>query len=222
MKKKILTLGLVAVLSAAAAISGTLAYFTDKEVKTNKFTVGNVNIELKEEHWDPNEATHVYPGQVLEKDPVVTNIGSNDCYVRVEVTNLKQFKGEGTIVYIAREKVGDDIVEHKGKLGANWVYDEAGSYPKKVGSNEEEDCAYFYYTKPLKPNEKTTALFDAIEMPTGLTNRPTPSDAEHNNAESIVITAWAAQAEGINWKWDAKNPDISGLKAWFKACFKKN
>lgn len=31
MKKKILTLGLVAVLSAAAAISGTLAYFTDKE-----------------------------------------------------------------------------------------------------------------------------------------------------------------------------------------------
>ena len=59
-------------------------------------------------------------------------------------------------------------------------------------------------------------------MPTGLTNRPTPSDAEHNNAESIVITAWAAQAEGIDWKWDAKNPDISGLKEWFEACFKKN
>lgn len=216
MKKKILTLGLVAVLSAAAAISGTLAYFTDKEEKTNKFTVGNVNIELKEEHWDPNKATHVYPGQVLEKDPVVTNIGSNDCYVRVEVTNLKQFGTEGDIVYISTEKNAEKTVDVKGKLGANWVFDADASY--KNG----EDSAYFYYTEPLKPNENTTALFEKIKMPTGLTNRPTPSDAEHNNAESIVITAWAAQAEGIDWKWDAKNPDISGLKAWFEACFKKN
>ena len=216
MKKKILTLGLVAVLSAAAAISGTLAYFTDKEEKTNKFTVGNVNIELKEEHWDPNKATHVYPGQVLEKDPVVTNIGSNECYVRVEVTNLKQFGTEGDIVYISTEKNAEKTVDVEGKLGANWVFDADASY--KNG----EDSAYFYYTEPLKPNENTTALFEKIKMPTGLTNRPTPSDAEHNNAESIVITAWAAQAEGIDWKWDAKNPDIFGLKAWFEACFKKN
>jgi len=216
MKKKILTLGLVAVLSAAAAISGTLAYFTDKEEKTNKFTVGNVNIELKEDHWDPNKATHVYPGQVLEKDPVVTNIGSNECYVRVEVTNLKQFGTEGDIVYISTEKNAEKTVDVEGKLGANWVFDADASY--KNG----EDSAYFYYTEPLKPNEKTTALFEKIKMPTGLTNRPTPSDAEHNNAESIVITAWAAQAEGIDWKWDAKKPDISGLKAWFEACFKNN
>lgn len=216
MKKKILTLGLVAVLSAAAAISGTLAYFTDKEEKTNKFTVGNVNIELKEDHWDPDKATHVYPGQVLEKDPVVTNIGSNECYVRVEVTNLKQFGTEGDIVYISTEKNAEKTVDIEGKLGANWVFDADASY--KNG----EDSAYFYYTKPLKPNENTTALFEKIKMPTGLTNRPTPSDAEHNNAESIVITAWAAQAEGIDWKWDAKNPDISGLKKWFEACFKKN
>lgn len=216
MKKKILTLGLVAVLSAAAAISGTLAYFTDKEEKTNKFTVGNVNIELKEDHWDPDKATHVYPGQVLEKDPVVTNIGSNECYVRVEVTNLKQFGTEGDIVYISTEKNAEKTVDIEGKLGANWVFDADASY--KNG----EDSAYFYYTEPLKPNENTTALFEKIKMPTGLTNRPTPSDAEHNNAESIVITAWAAQAEGIDWKWDAKKQDISGLKAWFEACFKKN
>jgi len=215
MKKQILTLGLVAVLSAAAAISGTLAYFTDKEVKTNKFTVGNVDIDLKEEHWDPDKATHVYPGQVLEKDPVVTNIGSNDCYVRVEVTNLKQFGTEGDIVYISTEKKDGKTVDVEGKLGANWVFDADASYKK-------EDSAYFYYTKPLKPNEKTTALFEKIKLPTGLTNRPTPSDAQPNNAESIVITAWAAQAEGIDWTWDATSQNISGLKAWFEACFKKN
>lgn len=211
MKKKILTLGLVAALSATAAISGTLAYFTDNDEKTNTFTVGNVDIELKEDHWKPENATHVYPGQVLDKDPVVTNVGSNDCYVRVKVTNLKQFEDEGTIVYISREKVGDEIVEHKGELGANWVYDEADSY-------NGEDCAYFYYTKPLKPTEKTTALFDAIEMPTGLTNREKPANAEDSNAESIVITADAVQADGTDWKWDAARKDISGLKAWMKTC----
>lgn len=216
MKKKILTLGLVAVLSAAAAISGTLAYFTDKEEKTNKFTVGNVNIDLNEEHWDPDKATHVYPGQVLEKDPVVTNIGSNDCYVRVEVTNLRQFGTEGNITYIATKEVDGKVVDFPGKLGANWVLDAAASY------QNGEDSAYFYYTKPLAPNEKTTALFNKIQMPTGLTNRPTPSDAQPNNAESIVITAWAAQAEGVDWTWNATSQDISGLKAWFEACFKNN
>ena len=37
MKKKILTLGLVAALSATAAIGGTLAYFTDRADATNTF-----------------------------------------------------------------------------------------------------------------------------------------------------------------------------------------
>ena len=65
MKKKILTLGLVAALSATAAIGGTLAYFTDTAEKVdNVFTVGNVKIQIAEENWNAENAKNVYPGQI--------------------------------------------------------------------------------------------------------------------------------------------------------------
>lgn len=47
MKKKIVSLALAVCLIAIAAV-GTLAYFTDKDAKTNTFTVGNVAIDLIE------------------------------------------------------------------------------------------------------------------------------------------------------------------------------
>lgn len=47
MKKKIVTLCLVAAL-AVTAIGGTLAYFTDKDSDTNTMTLGNVDIEQLE------------------------------------------------------------------------------------------------------------------------------------------------------------------------------
>lgn len=48
MKKKILALCLIIALGATAVIGGALAYFTDKDVKVNTFTVGSVSIDLIE------------------------------------------------------------------------------------------------------------------------------------------------------------------------------
>ena len=47
-KKKILVLALTIAMVAILAVGGSLAYLTDKESKTNVFTVGNVQIELLE------------------------------------------------------------------------------------------------------------------------------------------------------------------------------
>lgn len=47
-KKKIVALLLVLVLAITSAVGATLAYFTDTEDATNVFTVGNVDITLKE------------------------------------------------------------------------------------------------------------------------------------------------------------------------------
>ena len=49
MKKKILALCLVIVLAVTAVTGVTLAYFTDQDKANNVFTVGDLNIELKEE-----------------------------------------------------------------------------------------------------------------------------------------------------------------------------
>lgn len=48
-KKTILVAAIAVMLVAALVVGGTLAYFTDKDVATNTFTVGNVSINLIEQ-----------------------------------------------------------------------------------------------------------------------------------------------------------------------------
>lgn len=102
MKKRILTLALVAVLALVAIGGATLAYFTDESTATNVITSGNIDIKLDEAKVEYNEDDYtwtaleerietgveyenVYPGAVLPKDPTVYNEGSMDAYVRVKV-----------------------------------------------------------------------------------------------------------------------------------------
>lgn len=203
MKKKILALGMVACL-ATAAVGGTLAYFTDTDEASNVFTVGNVEIDLTEPNWDDHgkaEAETVYPGEPLDKDPTVENIGNNPCFVRVSVSNLDQFGDKGEIVYLTK------WVE--GNLGEGWV---------------DGNDGYFYWTEPLvvKGTEndswngglasKTTPLFDQIKMPTGLTG--------NEDAQPIVVTAQAVQAQGAkapNWA-AVKEMTLAEIQAWFATC----
>ena len=46
--KKIVALVLAMVLVAGLSVAGTVAYLTDRDAKTNIFTVGNVDISLNE------------------------------------------------------------------------------------------------------------------------------------------------------------------------------
>ena len=95
MKKKIVTICLVVALLLTAA-GGTLAYFTANDDESNTFTVGKVDIELTEANWPSGngdvDVEDVYPGEKLAKDPVVTNTGSNPCFVRISVTGLRFVK----------------------------------------------------------------------------------------------------------------------------------
>ena len=84
MKKKI-AISIVAVaLVLCCAIGGTLAWLTDKtDPVTNTFTVGDINIELKE----TMTVYKVIPGSDIAKDPKVTvKAGSEACWLFVEIT----------------------------------------------------------------------------------------------------------------------------------------
>ena len=61
---------------------------------------------LTEAHWDTQKASKVYPGQILEKDPVVKNIGENSANVFLEVnvptvsyTHLKFLQDTGCTMH---------------------------------------------------------------------------------------------------------------------------
>lgn len=110
MKKKIIALALAAAMLAIAVIGGTYAYFTDKEEKTNVFTVGNVDITLYEStlhragaygdgvaktddqiiadaanYQNYLDAQELMPGVAVKKMPYVKNTGKSDAYVRIRV-----------------------------------------------------------------------------------------------------------------------------------------
>lgn len=193
-KKKILALCLIVCLLATAVVGGTLAYFTDSDEATNTFTVGNVDIDLTEPNWDATgkaEAEDVYPGEALAKDPTVTNIGKNPCFVRVKVTNLDQFAadfGGAMITYRT------DYVD--GALGENWVLHTDG---------------YFYYTKVLESGVTTDALFDQIVIPFAVTNNAVTKD--------IVVKAYAVQAQGARPSFAAVEAmTVEEIAAWMATC----
>mgnify|MGYP004500370867 FL=1 len=190
-KKKIVSLCLAAVLVVMAIAGATVAYFTDTDAKDNTFTVGNVDITLTEPNWESSgsvDAPDVYPGEPLAKDPTVTNSGKNPCFVRISVANLDQFDNKGDITYRTNYQTG--------ALGADWVLHTDG---------------YFYYTKVLNINESTTALFDQIVMPTGLTGNETTLP--------ITVTAQAVQAQGAKASFSAvQQMTVEEIAAWFTTC----
>lgn len=191
MKKKLVSLFLVVALIAIAAV-GTLAYFTDTKTATNTFTVGDVEIELTEPKWDATgskEAPEVYPGEALAKDPTVTNIGANPCFVRISVTGWNCLGNAGNITYRT------DYVANK--LGDNWV---------QYGD-------YFYYTKVLAKDATTDALFDQIVIPTGLENGDGEEEFE------LVVKAEAVQAQGAKASFTAVEAmTVEEIAAWFTTC----
>lgn len=89
-KKKVGALALVGL----CGVGATMAYFTDADTATNHFTVGKVDIDLTEDHWNPSadndkdgipDVKEVTPKQEYAKDPTITNTGKNKAYVFAKV-----------------------------------------------------------------------------------------------------------------------------------------
>lgn len=111
MKKKTLAMLLSASLVISSAAFGTIAYLTDRAAVTNRFTIGNVSIDVDEtlvkpdgtpvgdlnNDGQPDRTTevngeegntyHLMPGQSYTKDPTLTvKANSEESYVRMLVT----------------------------------------------------------------------------------------------------------------------------------------
>jgi SipW-cognate class signal peptide len=118
MKNKISIIVTAVTLVALITVGGTLALLTNKAEVTNVVTMGNVNIKLEEPIFSGPDMTTlasdgsyvkrgvIYPGSSFVKDPTVTNIGANPCYIRARV-ELKMTRDgevlEGNTVYRSDE-----------------------------------------------------------------------------------------------------------------------
>lgn len=93
-KKGIALLILSVVLITVIAISGSLAYFTDKDEVVNTFAMGKVQIDLDEPGWNENSGLNLLPGNVRVKDPIVTALeGQSYMRIRMEIVD-----GDGNLI----------------------------------------------------------------------------------------------------------------------------
>lgn len=196
-----LAICLIATLSA-----GTLAWFSDSDSKDNKFYVATTadktgddifSVTLTESEGP--EYKDILPGDVLTKDPTITNTGYYDQYIRVTVTvtNASNF-----IKHIALNNPEFRADVFGGFDNNVWHTDNING----VMNNGDNTITYtFYYNGILAGEQNPTAnhsvnLFENVVIPEGLEK----DDAAKFNAAStgttsfeIKIKADAVQTENV-------------------------
>ena len=214
MKKKILVACLCVALAVLTVAGTTLAYLTSKDTVTNTFTVGNVAITLDEAKVTP-EGSLVYkedgttladrvdlnsyklmPGHKYIKDPTVhVDADSEDCWLFVKVENgLAAYEAATSTAEGGYKTIADQI---KAK-GWTELTDVAGVY-------------YRAYPDTTNANQKDFVVFSEFQM-SDTANANATEWAALKNA-SIVVTAYAIQADGIATPadaWSKLNPTTSG------------
>jgi predicted ribosomally synthesized peptide with SipW-like signal peptide len=206
MKKKILIISLVVAVLATAVIGGTLAWFTDTETATNTFTVGNVDIMLREPLWNGadfndltmpadaavladtttlygiHDAQDIVPGEVIDKDPQVRNVGVNPCWVRLKITVPNQ---------------GGELPD----VGQFFDFDatawESGAWSDvdtNLDGTFDESVVYAYLTEVLQPDSQTVAAFTTVTIPGTLNNQDMASFGEDLK---VIVVAEAIQSDEL-------------------------
>ena len=155
MKKNTVKIMTLAGILCLASVGGVSAYLTDYEKVSNEFTVGKVDIELKEPEWKPEENKKIEPSKVIHKDPQITNTGTNDAFVYMEVSipmaNVEAAAENG-------ERLGKKVQEL-------FSFEAKDSWMQLSVQNTESRRTYTYaYTKILKPQETSEALFDTVKF----------------------------------------------------------
>ena len=211
MKKKILAIFLCVALVAIAVVGASLAYFTDTKTATNTFTMGNVKITLDEANIaDPDgdrvttNTYAIYPGAVVDKDPIVHNVGKNNAYIRAVVTIENGMNWLGLYndnVWTAPQEAAFNALINN-TLGEGWelvdiAYDMSG--PNHPTS---DFVATLKYTKVLEPETDTTPMFTQISIPAKLTGNDVTTRIDQNGEFNISVIAQAIQTDGFD-TWEA-------------------
>ena len=152
--------------------------------------MGNVNIALTEtsEAKDGVKAgevkedgkgivyTSAMPGDVFSKNPIVTNTGDNNAWIRVKLEVTSEDEAMQENVAALKEAIIADMVDH---------------YEWEVKADDE----YIYYTDIVEPDAYVD-LFETVTIPSTWGNEA--ADASF----SIEISAEAVQSDNNGATWD--------------------
>ena len=172
MRKKIMAICLCLALAAVAVVGASLAYFTDKDAKTNTFTVGSVKIELLE------SSLHRENAGVANGKTSTSELWSN---VEKEGTgNTSKYKAGDT--FYTDAQIEANAAEYKCEnvqLMPGTSYHKM-PYVKNTGSND----AYIRIRMMLPADLDTAILNSSMYTTTAINNRE--FTMAYDNSGSVV------------------------------------
>jgi predicted ribosomally synthesized peptide with SipW-like signal peptide len=160
-----LIIPLLIILAGILISAAVYAYFVDKKDVDNNITIGKCDVVIEEDFDPPNKYE---PGDIINKKPWVSNIGTVPCYVRIRA----------------------DI--SNGQLAEYLDID----FNSDEWSAKQEDGYYYYLGNGsnkgiLGAGETTEALFTTVKIQDNI-----PSDLILNF--DIYVYAEAVQAQGFD------------------------
>lgn len=196
MNKKILAISLAVCLLAALGAGLTLAYLKDSKTAENTFTVGSVTIDLTEPNWNTGTDEGGYPRE------------SALVYPGEKLDKDPTVKNTGTSPALIRVKV--EIPTFGAAPGTPYATVEG------VDEGWELHNGYYYYMEPLAAGVTAPPVFTAVRFSTDITNGIA--------GDSIDVTAYAVQAQGVFPSYTAYDDGIDGaelgqIAAFFDAAF---
>lgn len=216
LKSTILAVAMVVVMS----IGGIMAYFTDFETTTNSFTFGDIEIELTEPTWKPDEATQIVPNETFLKDPTVKNVGvnTNPAFVFIEVeipyativtadvtTGKRNAAAETELFFIDDKDFNDEEwVELKGLI-------DDVEYPTKKESATKPGTGtvthlYAYSTDDVNcaklAKDKKSTLFTSVTACNAI-----ESQGLEELPVDIIVRSYAIQAENLKNDTTGSKPE---------------
>lgn len=175
---------------ALSSLGGSLAYFTGTDEKENELSVAkNLNVEILEPNWDPENGKNIVPTEVIAKDPRVKNATeeySGYLYIEVRIPYPNIITHDVT--------TGNNIGPEKTEL---FTYETSSDW---IQIQEFEDNEWYVrryaYPKIVEGGEETTPIFEKVTV-ANLINK------EGITNTNIDIIAYGIQSEGFSNYQDA-------------------
>lgn len=194
------------VLLSLLIVGGAIAYFTDTDVKTNTFTIGNVDITLTETGWDaladtnnneiPDAAEDMLPGQSVTKDPLVNNVSTKTpAFVFVKV--------ESPCTTVTDSATPEEIFTYT--VNSGWTeLTVSNELPVTCTSGGTATHVYYYgsnntLTTLAKAADGSTPTSTSAPVFSSVTLRSTLTGNEGlTGNKQIVVTGYGIQTEGLS------------------------
>ena len=219
MKKKLLAIMLCVAMLAVATVSGTMAYFTDTNTQTNTFTAGKVDISLDEavvekdangnlvakgdERTSEAQAYHLYPAQIITKDPTITVAAdSEDTYIAAVVTvtgDLYSLIGIADTDMIDINLLASGGLLHDASAartdwnGLSLVHETDKCVIYQAADKENNTWVLYIFMKDVQVKNATITLFDTLTIPAAWDN----AEMKLINGAQIKVDAYATQTNGF-------------------------